>query len=73
VQYCPVPKSPKVCGRSGTVVSDPYDLFISWDGERDPRPVDVVAPQQVKSDYRPRWVYYGDNTLQRKPLIAVKK
>src|SRR5688572_9337194 len=73
VQDRPVPKSPKVGGRSRTVVPHPYDLFISWDGKRDPRPVDVVAPQQVKCDNRPRWVYYRDDPLQRKPLVAVKK
>ena len=52
VEDCAVPVGPHVGRRLRGVVAYPHDFLISRNSERDPRPVDVVPPQQVVGNYR---------------------
>ena len=59
-----VPIRPDVGRRARRVVADPDDLFVGRDGERNPRAMDVVLPEQVIGDDAARRMDDGDDSLQ---------
>jgi len=63
VQQRSMPVCPEVDRGVSRVVTHPYDLLVGWDSERDPRPVDIVLPQQVVGDHAPRGVKHGNDPL----------
>src|SRR5688572_30444562 len=68
-----VPKHPEVSGRAGGVVTDPDDLLIGWDSEWDPGSVHVVPPEQMIRDYASGRMHDGNNSLERKPFVALQE
>ena len=72
VQDLAVPVGPDVGGRAAGVVADPDDLLVGGHGEGDPGAVDVVPPEQVVGDDRPRGVDDGDGALEREPFVALE-
>ena len=71
VQQLAVPEGPNVGGRFGRIVPNPDDLLVGRDGERDPRAVDVVLPEEVIGDDPTHWMNDGDDPLKREPLVAL--
>lgn len=71
VEQRAVPECPKLRGGLGGVVSHPDDLLVGWDGERNPRPVDVISPEQVVGNDPAGRMNHGDNTLQWEPLVPL--
>ena len=72
VKDCAMPVGPHISRRVRRVVSDPHDLLVSRNRERNPRSVDVVPPQQVVGDYPLGWVENGRDPGQREPFVTLK-
>jgi len=66
-----VPEGPDVGWGLCGVITHPNELFVGWDGEGNPRAVDIIAPQEVISDNGPCGMNHGDDTLEREPFIAL--
>src|SRR5215213_722054 len=71
VEYLAVPVRPHVGRCAVGVVADPHDLLVGGDGERDPRAMYVVAPEQVIRDDRTRGMDDSDGALEREPFVAL--
>jgi hypothetical protein len=71
VKYLTVPVSPNVGRGVSRVVAYPEDLFIGWNCEGNPGPVDVVAPEQMVGDDPPDGVQDGDHTFERERFIPL--
>ena len=66
-----VPIGPQIDGRARRVVSDPDDLLMSGKGERNPRAVDIILPEQVIRDDPPGRMKDSDDALQWEPFVAL--
>ena len=71
VQHFAMPVRPYISGCSARVVADPDDLLVRRHGERDPRAMDVVLPEQVVTDDRPGWVDNRDGAHEWEPFVAL--
>ena len=66
-----VPVGPEVDGSTTAVIPYPHDLLVRGDGERNPCPVDVIAPEQVIRDDASGWVHHGDGTVEWEHFVAL--
>src|SRR5689334_15855958 len=71
VQDLPVPVGPYVRRGVCGVIGDPRHFLVRGDGEGDPGPIDVVAPEEVIRDNRSRRVNDGYYPLQWEPFVVL--
>jgi hypothetical protein len=66
----PVRPHLRCCARG--VITNPYELFVGWNRERQPGTVGVVSPQQVIGDHSFGWMNDRDDALERERFIALQ-
>jgi len=71
VEQSAVPEGPNVGRRARGIVADPKDLFVGWDGKWNPRPVDVVSPEEMVGNDRPSRVDDRNHPFEWEPLVAL--
>jgi len=67
-----MPVGPDFRWCTGRVVYHPDNLLVRRNGKRDPRPVDIVAPEQVVSNYRLRRMDDRNDPGQGEPFIPLE-
>src|SRR5947208_3648223 len=73
MQHRAVPEGPEIRRGTRVVVADPDDLLVSGHGGRYPRPVHVIAPQQVICNDRPRGMYHCNDAVEGEVFVALNE
>ena len=67
-----MPERPEISGSTAVVVANPDDLLVGRHGERNPRAMDIVSPQQMVRNETARGMNDSDCSAQGEPLVALE-